>query len=60
MLQVPSAVVPEEHNFLVNPLHPDFEQLTIGDPEPFEFDERLVDAESSRRAARRRYDEYGG
>ncbi len=42
VLQVPSAVVPEEHNFLLNPRHPEFGRLAIGDPEPFEFDERLV------------------
>jgi RES domain-containing protein len=42
VLQVPSAVVPGEHNFLVNPRQPDFGRLTIGDAEPFEFDERLV------------------
>jgi RES domain-containing protein len=42
VLQLPSAVVPEEHNFLVNPRHPDFRRLTIGAAEPFEFDERLL------------------
>ena len=41
-LQVPSTVVPGEHNFLLNPRHPDFGRLAIGDPEPFAFDERLV------------------
>jgi len=43
VLQVPSAVVPGEHNFLLNPRHPDFGRLAIGDPEPFAFDERLVE-----------------
>lgn len=43
LLRVPSAVVPEEHNFLLNPRHPDFGRLDIGDPEPFELDERLVE-----------------
>lgn len=41
-LAVPSAVVLGEHNLLLNPRHPDFARLAIGDPEPFEFDERLV------------------
>lgn len=41
-LQVPSAVVPGEYNFLVNPRHPDFGRLEIRSPEPFAFDERLV------------------
>jgi RES domain-containing protein len=42
VLQVPSAVVPGEHHFLLNPRHPDFDRLAIRDPEPFAFDERLV------------------
>ena len=42
VLQVPSAVVPGEHNFLLNPRHPDFTRLAIDAPEPFAFDERLV------------------
>ena len=42
VLRVPSAVVPGEHNFLLNPRHPDFSRLTISDPEPFEFDVRLL------------------
>jgi len=43
VLQLPSAVVPGEHNFLLNPRHPDFGRLAIGGPEPLTFDERLVD-----------------
>ena len=42
-LEVPSAVVPGEHNFLLNPRHRDFGSLVIGDSEPFEFDERLAE-----------------
>jgi RES domain-containing protein len=42
VLQVPSAVVPGENNFLLNPRHSDFRRLAIGDPEPFSFDERLI------------------
>jgi len=42
VLRVPSAVVPGEHNFLLNPRHPDFGRLVIGDPKPFAFDERLA------------------
>jgi RES domain-containing protein len=40
-LEVPSAVVPGEKNFLLNPLHRDFRRLEIGDPEAFDFDPRL-------------------
>lgn len=42
-LCVPSAVIPEEHNYLLNPRHPKFAQLKIGPPEPFAFDLRLLE-----------------
>jgi RES domain-containing protein len=41
-LRVPSAVVPGEFNYLLNPAHPDFSRLKIGPAEPFHFDPRLV------------------
>lgn len=40
-LRVPSAVVPGEFNYLINAVHPDFENMKIGKPEPFSFDPRL-------------------
>lgn len=40
-LRVPSVLVPNENNFLVNPLHADFSRLKIGKPVEFEFDVRL-------------------
>jgi RES domain-containing protein len=43
-LKVPSAIVPEESNYLLNPLHPDFGKLVFGLPEPFHFDRRLARA----------------
>lgn len=42
-LYVPSAVVPRAFNFLLNPHHPDINNLTIGPPESFRFDRRLVE-----------------
>jgi RES domain-containing protein len=42
VLQVPSAVIPSESNFLLNPVHADFHKLIPGKPVPFEFDPRLV------------------
>lgn len=45
VLQVPSAIVPGEHNYLLNPRHADFARLEIGAPEAFDFDERLVTGE---------------
>ena len=43
-LVVPSALVPQEQNVLLNPTQPDFSRLRIGAPEPFAFDPRLVRA----------------
>ena len=41
LLQVPSAVVPEEFNMLINPAHPDMKSVTISKIEDFTFDKRL-------------------
>lgn len=41
-LQVPSALIPSEHNFLLNPRQPDFAKLRIGAPAGFWFDPRLI------------------
>lgn len=40
-LRVPSTVVLGEFNYLLNPAHPDFAQITVGKPESFDFDGRL-------------------
>ncbi len=42
-LAVPSVLVPAETNYLLNPLHPDFARLEMGEPEPLDLDSRLVD-----------------
>jgi RES domain-containing protein len=42
MLEVPSAVMPAESNFLLNPAHPDFARINIGKHEPLESDLRLL------------------
>ncbi len=41
VLDVPSAVVRSARNFVFNPAHPDFGQVEISAPEPFELDPRL-------------------
>jgi RES domain-containing protein len=41
VLVVPSAVVLQERNYLLNPIHRDFRRLRIGTPEPFSLDPRL-------------------
>jgi len=40
-LVVPSAVVPIQRNFLLNPLHPDVARIKVGPPEPLALDPRL-------------------
>jgi RES domain-containing protein len=40
-ISVPSAVVPDERNYLVNPLHSDFSKIKFSAPKPFVFDPRL-------------------
>jgi RES domain-containing protein len=40
-LLVPSAVIPEELNLLINPSHPDFGTLQFGEPAEFIFDQRM-------------------
>ncbi|WP_066331401.1 RES family NAD+ phosphorylase [Azohydromonas lata] len=42
VLAVPSAVMPAERNYLLNPLHPDFRRIGTGEAEPLETDIRLL------------------
>ena len=42
VLRVPSAIVPDESNYLINPDHSDFSSVEIGEPVPFEIDLRLL------------------
>jgi len=41
VLVVPSAVIPAELNFLINPLHPDFKRISLGEPERLDTNMRL-------------------
>jgi RES domain-containing protein len=41
VLAVPSAVIPSETNYLLNPLHPSFARIAIGKPQEFITDLRL-------------------
>ncbi|MGH7771373.1 MAG: RES family NAD+ phosphorylase [Candidatus Binatia bacterium] len=41
ILAVPSAVIPEERNYLLNPAHRDFKRIRIHKPMPFHFDPRM-------------------
>jgi RES domain-containing protein len=42
VLRVPSALVPGENNFLLNPHHKDFPKLQVGKLLPLRFDPRLT------------------
>ena len=41
VLQVPSAIIKEERNYLINPAHPEFNSIRILKIEDFEIDIRL-------------------
>jgi RES domain-containing protein len=41
ILKLPSAIVPEEFNYLLNPLHPHFGQIVRGKPRLLNVDPRL-------------------
>ena len=41
-LKVPSAIVPTEYNFLLNPLHDDFYKIQVVDARTFLLDQRVT------------------
>lgn len=41
VLRVPSAIIPEEFNYLINPQHPGFGRIKVQATEAFAFDKRL-------------------
>lgn len=47
VLVVPSAIIPLETNYLLNPLHPEFSTIRVGEPRPFDWDPRLLQVEAS-------------
>lgn len=42
LFRVPSAVVEQEHNILINPAHPDIARVVLAKVEDFRLDRRLV------------------
>lgn len=42
LMKVPSAIVKEEFNYLINPVHPKVAEVKILKTEPFTFDVRLL------------------
>lgn len=41
VLSVPSAIIPQERNFLINMQHPDFQKIKLLQVEDFDFDPRI-------------------
>jgi RES domain-containing protein len=41
LLKIPSAVIPEENNYLINPDHPDYKRIKIKTGKPYGLDTRL-------------------
>lgn len=42
ILAIPSAIIPDEENYVINPAHPDFAKLVVSAPKPFDYDPRLA------------------
>ena len=42
VLSVPSVIVPEEYNFILNPLHPDFSKIQVTNIRALNLDPRIV------------------
>ncbi|QHS56253.1 RES family NAD+ phosphorylase [Mucilaginibacter sp. 14171R-50] len=42
MMKVPSSIVPEEFNYLLNPAHADIKKVKIITTHPFNLDDRLI------------------
>lgn len=42
VLEVPSVIVEDESIYLINPVHPEFSTVSVGEPKPFNFDQRLA------------------
>ena len=41
LLKVPSAIIKQEYNYIINPLHDQFSMCKVLETNPFQFDERL-------------------
>ena len=41
VLKVPSSIVAEEYNFLLNPFHPDFKKIKVVQTQNMQFDSRI-------------------
>ncbi len=41
VLEVPSVLMPDGYNYLININHPEYNNMKIGDPQPLQFDTRF-------------------
>lgn len=48
VLKVPSSIVSEEYNFLINPKHPDAKKIKVVSVKKFGFDDRFVQTKKIR------------
>lgn len=49
LLIVPSALAPQESNWLLNPQHADFRKIVVRQPEPLQYDRRMFEKQKARR-----------
>ncbi|MGN6178463.1 MAG: RES family NAD+ phosphorylase [Mucilaginibacter sp.] len=49
LMKVPSVIVPQEFNYLLNPLHTDAAKIKLVEKKAFSFDARLVSTLTSRK-----------
>jgi RES domain-containing protein len=49
LLLVPSVLVPNENNYLINPAHPDYKRIVVRELEPLSYDSRMFGAPRSHR-----------
>jgi RES domain-containing protein len=52
LLLVPSALAPNEYNWLINPQHADFRRIAVRNPEPLSYDPRMFRKRSASRPHR--------
>jgi len=42
ILKIPSVVLPESYNFIIDPVHPDYGRIKVSKPKPFHLDHRII------------------
>jgi RES domain-containing protein len=53
LLLMPSVLATNEKNWLLNPVHPDFQKIALGGPEPLRYDPRMFGRKPSSAKTRR-------